>query len=176
MKNKFTALLAGLFAALGCLLSAPIAQHDHHSSSEGPRTTVVMEIEGIEISDAWVRLNTMTGRPSAGYFVLENATGGLINITGVQVSALLNTQARAMLHQTTEVDGRMRMSHVNEVSVENGAAATFAPGGYHIMLHDLPAGLEVGGMLDLILTVSTLGKQHLQVPCKRCGLATIASC
>jgi|GEM_PF-1319479 len=177
MKTRLNAFCGGVFIAMGCLLATAFAQHDHHGSSN-METAARTSIEGVIISDAWVRLNQMTGRPSAGYFSLRNNTGTTLTLTGVQVGGLSAPHGRAMLHQTTAVDGRMKMSHVAMVTIEPDTGVDFAPGGFHIMLHNLPADLSIGGMLqlDLLLQLGTDAAVSLRVPFKLCGLASAMGC
>lgn len=82
-------------------------------------------------SDAWVRLNPVPGRPSAGYLTI---TGG------GQPEKLLTATApgvRIELHSMSMAGGIMKMAMLDSLAVPAGATVAFAPGGNHLMIFGL---------------------------------------
>lgn len=82
-------------------------------------------------SDAWVRLNPVPGRPSAGYLTL---TGGgqpdrLIGVTA--------PGTRIEMHSMAMNGGVMSMAKLDAVAVPAGATVNFASGGNHLMIFGL---------------------------------------
>lgn len=82
-------------------------------------------------ADAWVRLNPVPGRPSAGYLTL---TGGgqpdrLIGITA--------PGARIEMHSMAMTGGVMSMARLDGVAVPAGATVNFTSGGNHLMIFGL---------------------------------------
>lgn len=83
------------------------------------------------VVNAWVRLNPVAGRPSAGYLTLEG---------GGQPDRLLGASApgiRIEMHSMTMAGGIMKMARIDALSLPAGASAGFAPGGNHLMLFGL---------------------------------------
>lgn len=54
--------------------------------------------------------------------------------------------------------GMMQMVPVDQIPVPAGETVSLEPGGYHIMLLDLAAPLEVGAMIEVTLTFETAGE------------------
>ncbi len=97
------------------------------------------------VTDAWVRLPAVPGRPAAGYFTLKATTPA--RLTGVTSPA-----ARVELHSMAMAGGVMHMAAMPSVAVAAGQTIRFAPGGDHLMLFDLPAGVAPGSPLVLTFT------------------------
>ncbi len=65
----------------------------------------------------------------------------------------------AMIHESREEDGVMRMIHVDAVELPAGETVTFRPGGLHVMIMGLkPDDLPLGGTLDAVLTFDRVGE------------------
>ena len=58
--------------------------------------------------------------------------------------------------------GMMQMVPVDEIPVPAGETVALEPGGYHIMLLDLAAPLEVGDTIEVTLTFETAGEMVLE--------------
>jgi copper(I)-binding protein len=100
------------------------------------------------VQDAWARPAAMGGT-SAAYFVVSNGTGTEDALIDVSTPAA----GSASLHETMAADSGMTgMQPVAEIPIPAGGSATLGPGGYHVMLMDLPAPLEIGATLELTLT------------------------
>lgn len=117
------ALLA--FAAPGLATSAaaaPTASSKGKANAEAPRA-----------SSAFVRLNPVPGRPSAGYVTV---------ISGSQPDRLVSVTApgaRIEMHEMSMAGGVMRMAKLDAVVLPAGATVAFAPGENHLMIYGLPA-------------------------------------
>ena len=115
------ALLA--FAAPGLATSAaaaPVATTKDKASAGAPK-----------VSGAWVRLNPVPGRPSAGYLTV---------VGGTQPDRLVSVStpaARVEMHSMSMDGGIMRMGKLDAVVLPAGSTVAFAPGGNHLMVFGL---------------------------------------
>ena len=66
--------------------------------------------------------------------------------------------------ETTMPMGQMTMQQVDSIELPAGEAVSLAPGGYHVMLFELAAPLEVGTSITVTLTLSTAGTITVDVP------------
>ena len=97
---------------------------------------------GPQVSGAVVRLPVVPGRPAAGYFTLT------ANAAPAELTTVTSPLARFELHGMSMAGGVMRMDRLPSVRVAAGASATFAPGGAHLMIFNLPS-LRPGAILPL---------------------------
>lgn len=107
---------------------------------------------GLAVSDAWVRLPAVPGRPAAAYFML---TGGdrAETVTGISSPAA----ARAELHESRMSGGLRKMSPVKSVAVGKGQMVMFQPGEKHAMLFGLDPRVKPGGTVRLTLKLANGG-------------------
>ncbi|PCI60136.1 MAG: hypothetical protein COB37_09800 [Kordiimonadales bacterium] len=108
---------------------------------------------GLLVEGAWAPHTGKRTVSAAVYLVIKNSGKEADTFIGVETSAA----AVAMLHQSKEIDGFMRMDHVESLTIEPGATATFGPGGYHIMLTRLEAPLKRGEIFTLNLAFEKAG-------------------
>lgn len=103
------------------------------------------------MTDAWVRLPAVAGRPAAAYFTLH---AGAVDttLTGVTTDAAIRTE----LHETrAAANGRgMTMAALRSVAVPANGSVGFVPGGRHVMLFDIDPRVRAGGTITLALTFS----------------------
>lgn len=101
------------------------------------------------ISDAWVRLAAVEGRPAAGYFTIH---GGPTNATLISVST--EVAANVEIHESRMTEGGqgMTMDAVKQVPVPALGNVPFAPGGKHVMLFDLNPVAKPGAIIPMIFT------------------------
>ena len=99
--------------------------------------------DGLQVSDAWIRLSPVPNSPTAAYFTLHGgaAEEQLTGVTSPQVR-------RSEMHETMSGDHAMSsMAPIKQVAVPAGGSLSFAPGGRHVMLFGLDptatAGREV---------------------------------
>lgn len=101
----------------------------------------------LSISDAWVRLAAVEGRPAAGYFTIQ---GGPQDATLVSVRTDL--AVRTELHETRQVEGGMAMESLDQVPVPALQQVRFAPGGKHAMLFGVNPSVQPGTSLTFTFT------------------------
>jgi len=95
------------------------------------------------VTDAWVRLAAVPGRPAAGYFTVIAGTAP------AELTAVVSPLARVELYGMSMAGGVMRMDPLPSVRVAAHGRATFAPDGRHLMLFDLPARVKPGAVVPL---------------------------
>ncbi|MBL4790254.1 MAG: copper chaperone PCu(A)C [Kordiimonadaceae bacterium] len=108
---------------------------------------------GLLVEGAWAPHTGKRTVSAAVYLIIKNIGKETDTFLGVETSAA----ASAMLHQSKEVDGFMRMDHVESLTIEPGASATFSPGSYHIMLTRLETPLKRGEIFTLNLAFEKAG-------------------
>jgi len=84
----------------------------------------------LRVEDAWIAANPPGTRVAAMYLSLSNTDDKAINVNGIEVDGV----PRVMIHQTTNVDGQMRMRHQDNLWLEPGETIIMSPGGLHVML------------------------------------------
>jgi len=105
------------------------------------------------VAGAWVRLPAIAGRPGAGYFTIKG---------GQQPDALIAAASpkaqRIEMHSTSMAGGVMRMRAEQAMPVPANGTLSFAPGGNHLMLFGLAAGLKPGDRLPITLSFQSGAK------------------
>ncbi len=93
------------------------------------------------VSDGMVRLPAVEGSPGAAYFTLHGGDAGRTLVTVESPDA-----GRAEMHDMTMTNGMMKMAPLTQgVVIPKNGTVTFAPGGKHVMLFGMKAGLKPGG-------------------------------
>jgi copper(I)-binding protein len=111
----------------------------------------------ITIEHPWAR--PADAGNSAAYFGIANA-GAADRLIGVSSEVAGSVE----MHSTTiDAQGVGRMVPVQAVDVPAGAAATFAPGGLHVMLVGLKHPLKAGDEFPLTLTFEQAGAVTVEV-------------
>ena len=113
------ACIAALLLLAGALFSGAMAE---------------AEVRLPRVSNAWVRLTAIPGRPAAGYFTI---TGGSTDDKLVGVSS--PAASRVELHESAMANGMMMMTTQASVPVAARSTLAFTPRGRHAMLYDLHA-------------------------------------
>ena len=167
--------IAASLAAVLALGGLAACGSDSTSSGSSDTTT---GSAGITVTDVWARESAMSSGAGAVYFTVTN--GGKTDDELTDVSVPSTVAAMAQIHETVEVTDTtgggmpgstegsmsgstmggspmMAMQEVESVAVPAGATVSFAPGGYHVMLMDLVAPLEVGQTIPLTLTFAKAG-------------------
>jgi periplasmic copper chaperone A len=121
------------------------------------------EAPGLAVQDAWVRA-TPGVDVAAVYLTLHNGSKHPIVVVGARSPAA----SMAMIHESALVNGQSTMRARASVRIGPGETVKFAPGGLHIMLHnlnrkvapndDIPVVLllEGGGTLEVTARVRPL--------------------
>ena len=93
-------------------------------------------------------------RAAGGYMMIQN--------TGEEADLLIEVKIEgrmAMIHESREDNGVMRMLHVDAVEVPAESQVSFAPGGFHVMVMGLqPGELPVGETVGAILVFDRAGE------------------
>ncbi|MDI3323661.1 copper chaperone PCu(A)C [Pontibacterium granulatum] len=106
--------------------------------------------EGVMAHGAWVRLVPPVAKNSAAYVEIEN-TGNKV----LQIESATSPVAEVVeVHQTTMVDGVMRMSEVKDLQIPVGGKVEMKPGGYHVMLISLKEPLQKGQVVPVTIKFS----------------------
>jgi copper(I)-binding protein len=110
--------------------------------------------EGIEITGAWARA-TLPGQKVAGVY-MDIRSDRAARLVGVESPAAGSAEVHEMRHQ----DGVMRMRHIEVLDLPANQVVKLAPGGYHVMLFELPQPLTPGDKVKLTLKVERGGKRE----------------
>ena len=68
------------------------------------------------------------------------------------------------IHETSMVDGTMRMRKVDRIDIPAGGSAELKPGSYHIMLIGLDRNMKAGTSETLTLTFSDDSQKAVETP------------
>lgn len=147
--NRYLKYLALVLTAMMSLSVYAHSESNHENYSHGQpgvlNPATVTAPDGVTISNCWIRA-LPSGLPSAGYFKIHNA--------GAQDAVLVNAQSSAfgkvMLHVSKTVNGMAAMTHVDQVVVPAGGSFEFSSNGYHVMLEQPVADLEIGKTLPIV--------------------------
>lgn len=138
----------GILACVGAVLLLVLAL----VMAAGQPAHSAPEPEAPTVSDAWIRLPVVAGRPAAAYFTLMGGRGA-DRLLGVEARAPI----RAEMHETIRNGGAMSMAPLKILPVAAKAHLMFAPGGRHVMLFGLPKTAKPGDMIPLTLKFERAG-------------------
>ena len=150
-KSKITGLLLAVVAGAGLFASC-----GSDDSSSGP-----------EITKVWARTSPMETSLGAVYMNISSKDGDELLDVSVDPSIAAMAQIHEMVMATTDTSmsmtsdaptDEMVMQEVDSVVIEAGGSVDLMPGGYHIMLMEIAAPLELGAKFDVTLTFATAGK------------------
>ncbi|HWR76929.1 MAG TPA: copper chaperone PCu(A)C [Thiobacillus sp.] len=108
----------------------------------------------ISVSDVWARA-TMPGQQVSGAYmqIQADADARLVGVSSPVVP-------RVEVHEM-KMDGNvMRMREVKAVDLPKGKTVSLEPGGFHIMLMNLPKPIAAGDLIPLTLVVESGGKRQ----------------
>jgi len=152
--------LALLASAAVAPQSPVVAQHSATMAQASPRparqspvvaqpSPQATQQSPLVVQDAWLRATPGTA-VAAVYLTLRNVSTSPVTVTGIE-SPIAD---HAMIHETTTEGGQSRMRPYEHLIVAPGAAVKFAPGGLHVMLHDLKQPLKAGQNIPLVIKLS----------------------
>ncbi|MFP5408972.1 MAG: copper chaperone PCu(A)C [Gammaproteobacteria bacterium] len=106
------------------------------------------------VTDAWARA-TMPGQKVSGAYmrIQSDADAKLIGASSPMVP-------RVEVHEMKMDGDIMRMREVMAIELPKGKAVMLEPGGYHIMLMNLPKPIAAGDLIPLTLTIESGGKRQ----------------
>ena len=163
--------LIGALAALAVVSTLAACGDEGDSSTDATNTSTA----GIAVSDVWARNSPMMATAGAAYMVIETSTDDALVGVAVDVSVA----GKAEIHETVmsempagtditmnsgmpmgtdmSTSGEMTMRPVDRLEIAAGTRVELMPGGYHVMLLDLAAPLELGSNFDIVLTFEKAG-------------------
>ena len=167
MKKKITRTGLALAAIAGLVACGDDSNSTETQvpSSEVPSTEVLDEKPIISIQGAWARTSPSMVTMGAAYMtIMTTADDELIDVA-VDASVAADAQihemvmAGSMMGSDTTMMGssEMMMQEVDKIAVPTDGGVELKPGGYHVMLIDLVAPLEVGQTIDITLTFTKAG-------------------
>ena len=101
----------------------------------------------LQVEDPWVRAGPPTARVMAGYLTLHNHGETAREIVRVTSPAF----ARVEMHLSRIEDGMARMIPQDTLRIPAGGKLELAPGGYHLMLFEPAAPLQLDDEVELTL-------------------------
>ena len=126
--------------ALAATLAAFLSAADP-ASADGPLT----------VEDARARI-LLPSRPGAAWLTVRNG-GGADRLLGAESPAAERIEIHTHIHE----DGVMKMRRVEAIDIPAGGEAALEPGGDHLMLFGLKAGLAPGDSFPLTLLFEKAG-------------------
>lgn len=119
---------------------------------------------GVGISDAWVRANAPGQSVGAAYMTLTSPQESTL------VYAETESAGSVEIHSMTMDNGVMKMRMLEELTLKANQPEKLAPGGFHLMLFDLPKPLKAGQQVKFRLcfkdSVGKITDQFVTVPVK----------
>ena len=168
--------------ALGTALLLGACGSDSSDTTDTTGTTGPTAEPGITVEGAWARTSPMMASAGAAYMTLTSSVDD--RLTGVAVDA--GIAATVELHETVmagdmgggmtgdttgdmsgsmpvSTEPTMMMQPVDGIDLPAGTAVELKPGGYHVMLLDLVAPLEMGQTFTITLTFEQAGSVEVPV-------------
>ena len=104
----------------------------------------------ITVDKAWIRATAPLQTVSGAFMTLVNNSATDYSLDSVSFDGATAVE----IHETSMVDGKMRMRQVNQIDIPANGTAELKPGSYHIMLIGLEKDLKAGTSETLTLTFS----------------------
>ena len=148
-------------AALGAiaLLFAVIAPFGSSDASAKQR---------VFLTEAWVQVSPIPGRPAAVYLVIENRHNRTDRLLAVESPAA----ASISIHRTRSTNGISSMEKIDHLEIPAGSTTILAPGKLHFMLvktsHDMASRksirirlhFEKAGWIEIEAQVQSFGRRN----------------
>ena len=108
----------------------------------------------VSVTDVWARA-TMPGQQVSGAYmqIQSDADARLVGVSSPAVP-------RVEVHEMKMDGDVMHMREVKAIDLPKGKTVSLEPGGFHIMLMNLPKPIAAGDIIPLILTVESGGKRQ----------------
>ena len=123
----------------------------------------------VMVSKAYARASATAGAETGAAYVVLMVHGEDDRLVGASTPAA----KMAALHKTVNVDGVMKMEHVDGIDIPANAMLQMKPGGYHIMLMGLTQPLKEGD--EIVLTLKFEKAGDVEVKAKVGGVAAGAN-
>ena len=123
--------------------------------------------DDVTVAGQWARTSPAMATMGAAYMTLTASSDD--SLIGVSVPAEI--AGRAEIHEMVPAEsadgsmdmGAMVMQQIMSLDLPAGETVELKPGGYHVMLIDLPAPLEIGQTFDVTLDFETAPDQVVTV-------------
>ncbi len=125
----------------------------------------------VTVQDAWVRATVPQ----------QKATGAFMRLKAGQDTRLVSVSTPvapiAEVHEMKMVDNVMKMRAVQGLDLPAGKGVDLQPGGYHVMLMDLPAPVRAGDVVPLTLVFEGKDgrRETVQVQAQARGMTNAAA-
>ena len=117
-------------------------------SAVGPARAEEIKAGDLVITQAWSRATPGGAKIGGGYLTIENKGSAPDRLIGGSADVAGNVQ----VHEMAMNNGVMTMRALDKgLAIEPGKTVKLAPGGYHLMLHELKAPLKQGDKLPVTL-------------------------
>ncbi len=115
---------------------------------------------GLRISGGWVAESLGESNTAAAYLVIDN--GGAVDdrLVGAAAAEIPVTE----LHMNLNEGGINRMRPVDGIPLPAGKAVSLEPGGFHIMLLQVPNALMAGDVVSVTLSFRNAPPQTVELP------------
>jgi hypothetical protein len=189
MKKQSISTVVSLVAVAALSTGLVACGGDSESSDATPPASVQV---GVEIAGEWARTSPMEVTLGAAYMTITSdvddeltdvsvdpsiaATAEIHEMVMAEKSDMSSDSSMAMSSDTTMAmsdmssdttmsmgSGEMVMQEVESIAIPAGETVELKPGGYHIMLIDLVAPLELGQEFDIVLTFANAGEVTVTV-------------
>lgn len=116
------------------------------------------------VTEAWVRLPAVDGRPGAAYFALNGGPAGdtLIAVESPMVATI-------ELHESMTENGAATMTPIRAVDAPTEGTIRFEPGGKHAMLFGIDPSVTPGTRITLDFRFDSGRDVRLAVPAVAAG-------
>jgi len=108
----------------------------------------------VSVSDAWARATMPGQKVSGAYMKIQSDADARL------ISASSKAVPRVEVHEMKMDGDVMRMREVQSIELPKGKTVSLEPGGYHIMLMNLPKPITAGEIIPLSLVVESGGKRQ----------------
>lgn len=150
MKTHYL-IAAAVVAA--CAFAAKAPSRAEMAKDHAEKTGAVM------VKDAWARATPGRAANGAAYFTVMNSGGVSDRLIGADAPVAGRVEVHTHIHD----GGVMRMRKVSGVDLAPGAAVTFRPGGYHVMLMGLKRPLKPDETFPLTLRFEKSAAQTVTI-------------
>jgi copper(I)-binding protein len=130
------------------------------SDTESVDTTLPAETT-FTVDGAWARTSPMESTVGAAYMSITASADDALIGASVDMSVAMMTQVH---ETTTAADGTMGMQEIASIPMVAGTPLVLEPGGYHVMIMELVAPLEVGTSFTVTLTFESGATTTVEVP------------
>jgi periplasmic copper chaperone A len=172
----------GALTAVGALLALSACGDDEQSNTSSAATTpeATTVAGAVAFNGQWARTSPMMATLGAVYVTITSPVDDMLiggSVDAAVAGALEIHETFVMGSDTTAMGGgemgsdttamgggEMGMRPVDSIALPAGTAVELKPGGYHIMLIDLVAPLEVGDTIKVTLTFEQAGEITIDVP------------